>query len=179
MQVRGVVAPLTPLADSAVHDDDTPAHPGRRGRLYAVALAVLAVVVAADQASKTWALHHLRDRTIHILGSLQLNLTFNPGVAFGVGSGSSSTIVLVGVVVLVLLGALGRAGVKTSFQAVAVGLVLGGAVGNMTDRLIRHHSGAVIDFVDLQWWPVFNVADAAITCGAILLVVAGFLSHDR
>ena len=50
---------------------------------------------------------------------------------------------------------------------------VGGAVGNLTDRLFRHNGGAVIDFIDLRWWPVFNVADAAITCGAILLVLTG------
>jgi signal peptidase II len=149
-----------------------------RARLYVVALGILAAVVALDQATKTWALHHLRDDTVHVLGTLRLNLTFNPGVAFGLGGGSTSTIVLVGVVVLVLLAALGRAGVRTTVQAVAVGLVLGGAVGNMTDRLVRHHGGAVIDFIDLQWWPVFNVADAAITTGAILLIVAGFVRSD-
>ena len=52
-----------------------------------------------------------------------------------------------------------------------MGLLLGGAAGNLTDRLVRHHHGAVIDFIDLKWWPVFNVADASIVCGAILLLV--------
>jgi signal peptidase II len=60
-----------------------------------------------------------------------------------------------------------------------MGLLLGGAVGNLADRLIRDHHGAVIDFIDLQWWPVFNIADASITIGAILLVFGGLLAHDR
>jgi signal peptidase II len=59
-------------------------------------------------------------------------------------------------------------------MAIALGLVLGGALGNLADRLIRGHGGAVIDFIDFQWWPVFNVADMAITIGAVLLVIAGF-----
>jgi signal peptidase II len=54
-----------------------------------------------------------------------------------------------------------------------MGLLLGGACGNLVDRLVRHHHGAVIDFIDLRWWPVFNVADACITVGALMLVLAG------
>ena len=148
----------------------------RRRRQHALAAAVGAAVVALDQVTKTWALHHLDGgHIIHIGWTLQLNLTFNSGVAFGLGKGSTSVIALIGVVVLVLLATLGRAGVTNGLQAVAVGLVLGGAVGNMADRLVRHHHGAVIDFIDLQWWPVFNVADSAITCGAALLVLSGLL----
>ena len=94
------------------------------------------------------------------------------GVAFGLGKGSTGVLVLVGVVVLILIAGIGRTGLSTRLQAVAAGLVLGGSAGNLLDRLVRDHNGAVIDFVDLQWWPVFNVADAAITCGAILMVLA-------
>ncbi|HEX7167995.1 MAG TPA: signal peptidase II, partial [Acidimicrobiales bacterium] len=60
------------------------------------------------------------------------------------------------------------------WMAAGLGLVLGGAVGNLADRLFRDHGGAVVDFVDLQWWPVFNVADIAISVGAVLLVVVGW-----
>jgi signal peptidase II len=55
-----------------------------------------------------------------------------------------------------------------------MGLLLGGAVGNLTDRLVRHHHGAVIDFIDFRWWPVFNLADASITVGALLLALVLF-----
>jgi signal peptidase II len=55
--------------------------------------------------------------------------------------------------------------------AVALGLLLGGAVGNLSDRLFRDHDGAVIDFIDFGWYPVFNVADMALVTGAILLVL--------
>ena len=165
MQVRRAVAALTVR----------PATPARlrKRRQNALAAAVGAAVVALDQVTKTWALHHLaNERIIHIGWTLQLNLTFNSGVAFGLGKGSTSVIALIGVVVLVLLATLGRAGITNRLQAVAVGLVLGGAVGNMADRLVRHHHGAVIDFIDLQWWPIFNAADIAITFGAGLLVLA-------
>ena len=56
---------------------------------------------------------------------------------------------------------------------VAMGLVLGGALGNLVDRLVRHNGGSVIDFIDLQWWPVFNVADACLVVGGILVFVVG------
>jgi signal peptidase II len=73
----------------------------------------------------------------------------------------------------VLLAALLTAGRRflTPATTVALGLVVGGAVGNLGDRLFRHAGGAVVDFVDLRWWPVFNVADAAITAGALLLLL--------
>ncbi|HEX6476196.1 MAG TPA: signal peptidase II, partial [Acidimicrobiales bacterium] len=58
--------------------------------------------------------------------------------------------------------------------AIAVGLILGGAVGNLVDRLVRSNGGSVIDFIDLRYWPTFNVADACIVCGAVLLVVVGY-----
>ena len=79
------------------------------------------------------------------------------------------------VLVVVLLG-LGRRASRTATwpAALAMGLLLGGAVGNLADRLVRHHHGAVIDFIDLHWWPVFNVADAAITVGALLLALVLF-----
>jgi len=65
-----------------------------------------------------------------------------------------------------------RHGPATWAGAVALGLLAGGAAGNLVDRLLRDHGGAVVDFIDLQWWPVFNLADAAITCGAVALVLA-------
>jgi signal peptidase II len=152
----------------------------RRRRDVALSAAIGAAVVVLDQATKTWAVNHLRDgRTIHVAWTLQLDLVLNPGVAFGLGKGSTGVIALIGVVVLILLATLGRAGITNRLQAVAVGLVLGGALGNMIDRLFRHHHGAVVDFIDLQWWPVFNVADSAITCGAVLLVLSGLLHSSQ
>jgi len=173
VQVRRAVATLT---EAGPGPDSRRSGRLQRRRQRLLSVAVGAVVVALDQVTKSWALSALEDgRTIHVVWTLQLNLTFNKGVAFGLGKGSTSVIALIGVVVLVLLATLGRAGITNRLQAVAVGLVLGGAAGNMADRLFRHHGGAVIDFIDLQWWPVFNVADSAITCGAVLLVVSGLL----
>jgi len=127
-------------------------------------------VVALDQASKTWALHHLRDGPRHVAWTLRLNLTFNTGIAFSEARGSTALVTVVALVVVALLVVIAR---RTSgtLTAVILGLIIGGALGNLIDRLIRHHAGGVIDFIDLRWWPVFNVADASITIGALLLVL--------
>lgn len=129
-------------------------------------------VVAVDQLTKSWALRALEDGPVHVLWTLRFNLSFNTGAAFGLGKGLAPLFMIVAIAVLVALVALGRAAATTPATVVALGLVVGGAVGNLVDRFLRDHDGAVVDFVDLQWWPVFNVADAAITIGAVLFVVA-------
>jgi signal peptidase II len=145
-----------------------------------VILAVAAAVVAVDQVTKTWALHHAVN-PVHILGTLQLALTFNPGAAFGMGRGVTPVLVAGAIVLVVVLLGVGRAASRTASLSatVAMGLLLGGACGNLVDRLLRHNHGAVIDFIDLRWWPVFNVADACITVGAVLLVAVGLTAPRR
>ncbi|HSH23544.1 MAG TPA: signal peptidase II [Acidimicrobiales bacterium] len=132
-------------------------------------------VVLGDQATKAWALAALDGgATVDVVGSLRFRLVFNRGIAFGLGSRFAPLIALLAVAVVAFLarsgGALQRPGARAS-----LGLVLGGAVGNLLDRLLRPGGGvlggAVVDFVDLQWWPVFNLADAAITVGAVLLAL--------
>lgn len=140
-------------------------------------VAVASVVVLFDQVTKHWALNALDDgRTIDIVGSLRFNLAFNTGMAFAKGQGIGPIIAVVGVIVVAyLLVGLRR---NTGPGAVFVGLVAGGAAGNIIDRLFRGDAwlqGAVVDFVDLQWWPIFNIADAAIVVGAGALVVASLL----
>jgi signal peptidase II len=150
--------------------------PTRRRRSLVVGAA--AVVVVIDQLTKTWALHHTRE-PIHVIGTMQLALTFNSGAAFGLGRGITPVLVAGAIVLVVVLLGLGRAASRTATMpaVVAMGLLLGGACGNLADRVIRHNHGAVIDFVDLRWWPVFNVADACITVGALLLVLVGASRH--
>jgi signal peptidase II len=147
-------------------------------RRRSLVIGVAAVVVVVDQLTKTWALHHTRE-PIHVIGTLQLALTFNPGAAFGLGRGITPVLVAGAIVLVVVLLGVGRAASRTATlpAVVAMGLLLGGACGNLADRVIRHHHGAVIDFVDLRWWPVFNVADACITVGALLLVLVGASRH--
>jgi signal peptidase II len=159
----------------------TPAPTPPTVRLWTRRVAILAIgalVVGADQASKTWALQHTQE-PIHLFWTLRLAVTFNSGTAFGLGR-DSSTIIVAGVVVLVvvLLGLGGRASRTANWPATtAMGLLLGGAIGNLADRLVRHHHGAVIDFIDLRWWPVFNLADASITVGAVLWILVGLRSR--
>lgn len=148
----------------------------RRARLRAVAVG--AVVLVADQLTKWWALEALADGPVHVGWTLDLRLTFNTGTAFSLGSDLGPVIALVaaGVVVALLRSRLAATSPATS---VCAGLVLGGAVGNLADRAFRSGDegllgGAVVDFVDLGWWPVFNLADAAIVAGAVGLVLFGW-----
>lgn len=159
------------MADTS--PDDAP--PRRLGLFAAVA----AVVLLADQLTKHWAVNRLADgSTIDVIGSLRFNLLYNTGAAFSLGSGSGwgpwISVIAIGVVVVLALGHTSR----FPLGAIAAGLIAGGAVGNLLDRALRGDDGflhgAVIDFIDLQWWPVFNIADAAVVVGAILLVVASF-----
>ena len=142
-----------------------------------VAVAVLVV----DQLSKTWVVRHLSDgRTIDLVGSLRLNLAFNSGAAFSRGTGFGPLIGVLVIVVVVGLVWTGRSA-TSRLGAVAVGLVVGGALGNLSDRLLRAGpggflGGAVVDFIDLQWWPVFNVADSAVVVGGILLILTAGLA---
>ncbi len=147
------------------------------GRLV-VPLLVAGGVVIADQLTKRWALATLDDprRTIDLVGSLRLNLVFNTGSAFSAGEGFGVWIALLALVVVVVLVATLRH-VPDLRTSIPLAMVAGGAVGNLADRAFRgdgFFDGAVVDFIDLQWWPVFNVADAAIVVGgALLLVFAG------
>jgi len=153
--------------------DPAPARPSRR--LWPVSAGVALAVLVLDQLTKSWAVSHLDDRTVHVIWTLQLNLTFNSGMAFSQGEGLGPVIAVLalGIVVFLLLS-LRQTG--SVLSAVAVGLVLGGAVGNLTDRLFRSGGegflqGAVGDFIDFQWWPIFNVADIGVTVGGALLVI--------
>lgn len=155
---------------------DTVAAPTRRWRALPVALGVAALVVLVDQLTKRWALDALSDgHTVHVWWTLQFSLTFNSGMAFSRGQGLGPVIGVVAfVVVIVLVGSLART--ATGIARFAVGLVVGGALGNLCDRLFRSGGGflrgRVIDFIDLQWWPVFNVADAGIVVGGLVLLLA-------
>jgi len=146
-------------------------------RLPTTVLVTAAVVVAIDQLTKSLALSALADGPVHLIWTLRLDLSFNSGLAFSIGPNLTPLITFVAVVLVgVLLVAAHR--VTSTTTAVALGLVLGGALGNLADRLVRGHGGAVIDFIDLQWWPVFNVADMAITAGAVLLVLTSFRESE-
>ncbi len=138
-------------------------------------LTVAAAALALDQLTKAWAVERLGDgEIIDLVGSLRLRLTMNYGSAFSLADGRGPLISLLALVVVALLLRTGRHATRPA-MAVALGLVLGGAIGNLIDRAFREGDGilggGVVDFVDLQWWPVFNVADSAIVVGAILLFI--------
>ena len=137
-------------------------------------LIVAAVVVVVDQLTKHWALNTLDNgRVIDLVGSLRLNLAFNRGMAFSQGEGIGRLVPILAItVVAALLMAVGHS--SSRWFTLGVGLIVGGSLSNVVDRLFRGDGwldGAVVDFIDVQWWPVFNLADAAIVVGAALLLL--------
>jgi signal peptidase II len=138
---------------------------------------VAAAVVVLDQWSKSWALQDLTGVTRrHVIGPMYLTLTFNRGAAFSLGAGAAPIIEAVAIALVVGVIALSHRATRGGPNLaviVGLGLLLGGALSNLGDRLFRHHHGAVVDFIQLvSWWPTFNVADASITVGAVTVVVA-------
>jgi len=144
---------------------------GPRTPVLAVVAPVAAAAIAADQLTKSLALDRLADGPVDVVWTLRFNLTFNSGLSFGQGKGLTPYITVLGVVLVCGLVWWSRQ-LTTRASAAAVGLLLGGACGNLADRLFRGHDGAVVDFIDFQWWPVFNVADIAVFLGAGLLILA-------
>jgi signal peptidase II len=147
-------------------------------------LAIAAAVVLLDQLTKEWALNALEDGPIDVVWTLRFNLAFNKGMAFSQGTGLGPIIGVVALVVIVgLLVSIGRS--TSRLYPLAVGLIVGGAIGNLLDRLFRAPGwfrGAVVDFIDLQWWPIFNVADIGVTVGGALLLLTSVLdsrAHDE
>ena len=147
-----------------------------RGRIAPGSIAVAAAIVVVDQITKWWAVAQLADRNIDLVWTLRLNLSYNTGAAFGMGRDLGPIIaVLAMVIVVVLLLSLSHSGSRTA--DVAIGMIIGGAVGNLIDRVARDPGwlrGGVVDFIDLQWFPVFNIADTGITVGGALLVFASW-----
>jgi len=140
------------------------------------------VVLLADQLSKAWALDALDGgRVIEVVWTLQFNLAFNTGMAFSQGAGGGQIIGVVATLITVVL-AYFASRVQSRVQLVLIGAVIGGALGNVVDRLTRvgevgsaegggFMSGGVVDFIDVQWWPIFNIADASVVVGGILLAL--------
>lgn len=140
----------------------------RNGPLVATA-GVAAVVIAADQATTSWAIADLH-RPVHLCGPLGLALQYNSGTAFSMFSGGGDWIAGVVVVLLGVMCFLAwRA--RRVWVGVGYGLVVGGALGNLADRLFRSHHGDVVDFITLSHWPTFNISDASITVGVVALIV--------
>ncbi|HYH52815.1 MAG TPA: signal peptidase II [Solirubrobacterales bacterium] len=138
-------------------------------RAWSLAGALCGVVFAADQAAKAAIEANLvPGEKIELLGPLALTLTHNSGVAFGLAGGGGVGLVLVGIVALAVIAYLFNRDATASGAWVAVGLLAGGALGNLADRI---RADEVTDYIDIGSWPAFNLADVAITCGVVLLVL--------
>ena len=137
----------------------------RTWRLGLVA-AVAAGIVTLDQLSKTWVINNVHTRR-HLFWTISLNVQVNNGIAFSQATGNPH---LVTAIALAFVAVLVVVTVRSPgwYTAVVLGLVIGGASGNLVDRLFRHNGGAVIDWIDPRFWPVFNVADAAVSVGVVL-----------
>ena len=137
-----------------------------------IGLGVAGSLLVVDQITKLWAAHTLGDRDIKLIGSLRFHLAFNSGSAFSLAKGKGWILSVVAIGVSILLIRFLRT-ISSALLATAIGMILGGAIGNVLDRVLREphglFTGYVVDFVDLQWWPVFNVADIGIVVGGILM----------
>jgi signal peptidase II len=149
-------------------------------RAWRTPVAIAVAVVIVDQLTKHWAVSSLgTDREIDLFWTLRLNLAFNNGMAFGQGQGFGPIIGVIATVVIVFL-LVSLRNEASGISTVGMGLLIGGAAGNLIDRLARSDDGflrgAVVDFIDFQWFPIFNVADIAVNVGAALLILGSVLS---
>ena len=113
--------------------------------------------------------------------TLRLRLAHNTGFAFSAGRSLGPVLAVVAVVIVGLLWSWRRR-VGGAWGALGLGAIIGGALGNLADRVFRGTGwgrGAVVDFVDLQWWPIFNIADASITVGLVVVLVNLYLNERR
>jgi signal peptidase II len=130
-----------------------------------------------DQLTKWWATNALAEGPIVVIDDwFRFRLTYNTGASFSIFSGGGQIVALVAIgVVALIFYILGDA--SRRIEAVALGLVLGGALGNLTDRVLRGSGfldGAVVDFIDFSFFATFNVADMAINIGVLVLFIAAF-----
>ena len=149
--------------------------PGKRRRVV-VLLAIAAAALITDIITKVVVVATLSDRApVNLLGGLlKLRVTRNPGAAFSIGGPSVTAVfalIAIGVIVFILRTS---RRIQSLAWAVTLGLLLGGATGNLVDRVLRGPApfrGYVVDWIQLPHWPVFNVADSCIVCGGVLAVL--------
>jgi signal peptidase II len=143
---------------------------------------VAAFVLAADIITKALVVMHLRPtEPVHLLDNvLMLNLLRNSGAAFSVGTGNTIIFTAIAVGVVIYITRTAR-NLRSIGWAIALGLLLGGALGNLVDRLFRAPGflrGDVVDWIEVtRYWPVFNLADSAIVCGGILTVLLAMFGY--
>ncbi|BCM66281.1 MULTISPECIES: signal peptidase II [Streptomyces] len=178
----GATGPSGEPGASGAGGQDGPARRAGRGRRIAVLFAVAAFAYALDLISKLLVVSRLEGHApIQVVGDLlELHAIRNPGAAFGFGAAFTVIFTLIAAAVIVVIIRLARK--LYSFPwAVALGLLLGGALGNLTDRIFRApgvFEGEVVDFIAPKGFAVFNLADSAIVCGGILIVLLSFRGLD-
>lgn len=170
----------TGLAESVTSVGEAQATlPSRRLRLL---LSVAAVVLTLDIVTKVLAVKLLLPgQPVSIIGdTVNWTLVRNSGAAFSMATGYTWVLTLIATGVVVGIFWMGRR-LVSSWWALGLGMILGGAVGNLVDRFFRAPAplrGHVVDFLSIGWWPVFNFADSSVVGGAILLVVLSIFGFD-
>lgn len=155
-------------------EEDSP----RRKAPYPILLLLAALVIGADQATKEWALRSLGDGPVDLVeGVVRFRLAFNPGGAFGLFA-DHSEVFLVATIVVVGLILLWVRHLDDPRLAAPLGLIVGGGLGNVFDRIFRDHGGRVVDFIDLHVWPVFNVADMGVVTGVAVILILSFRAPE-
>jgi signal peptidase II len=168
---------------SDADESGRPGGPARPAPRKVVLLAVVAVaVLAADLVSKIEVVRHLEPgEYVDVVGHLlRLTQARNPGAAFSIGTGQTALFALVAVGVVVAIVRTARR-LRSTGWAVTLGLLLGGALGNLVDRIFRWPGpfrGHVVDWIKLPHWPVFNIADSAIVCGGVIVVLLALRGID-
>lgn len=171
---------MTHVTDMATEGHEASNAPVTRRMLLVVGIIVLVLLI--DQLTKHWAVTSLgEDRVIDVVWTLRFNLSFNQGMAFSTGTGMGP---IIGVIALVISAVVFRWALHQTSSAarIAAGLVIGGALGNVVDRLFRGDAwmrGAVVDFIDFQWFPIFNIADTAVNVGGAVFVLWTMLAPRR
>ena len=160
-------------APISVAERSLAARPFHWAALAAVALAAL----VADQVTKQLVVSQLAfGESVHVAGPLSIHHVRNSGIAFGLFSAWASVVtVLTALAVAWMLGYFAKAGARHPILPVALGLLVGGSLGNLVDRL---RAGHVTDFLDLDFWPAFNLADSFIVAGVAILL-ATMIAADR
>jgi signal peptidase II len=140
-------------------------------------IAVALTAIGADQFTKAVVSSQLAlDDSVHVVGPFSIHHVENSGIAFGLfASATSIVILLTTLAVAWMLYFFGRSGARHPVLPVALGLVMGGSISNLVDRVRLGH---VTDFLDFKYWPAFNLADSFITIGVVILLLA-LMSVDR
>ncbi|PVZ08907.1 signal peptidase II [Actinomycetospora cinnamomea] len=176
-------APTEPESGSDSGPDRDTAPPAEQPpKQLGLLVAIAAVVIVLDLVTKIVMVSWLRDgERVPLIGDLvSFTLVRNPGAAFSLATGLTWVLTLVALAVVVGIVRFARR-LRSRGWALALGLVLGGALGNLVDRFFRGPGplqGHVVDFVSVGWFPVFNVADSAITVGGVVLVLLALLGRD-